>query len=332
MILLHASAFPYPIPVDITPTVTWNWWTINVYGALGSLGVPLFVMLSGALLLEPSKAEEPLGVFFKKRFNRVGLPIIFWSIAYFAWNFYVHGEPLSLDIVLQGLLSGSYVHLWFLYLLVGLYLITPVLRVMVKHLDWKKFKYLTALWFVGTVSVPLINTFGAFSFNPVLFVFTGWIGYFLLGIFLQKVKVRSWILALGTILGLVGAVVGAYATAALVGERFITFFHESLSFNMIIASTAVFLLLIAIPASRIQSRHANFNRLVHWISQNTLPIYLLHLMVLESLELGFLGLTLNRNTMNPIIEVPLITIITLLLSAAIIYPLNKIPFVKKLIG
>ena len=115
----------------------WNWWTVNVYGAIGHLGVPLFVLLSGALLLDSSKADEPLGVFFKKRFRRIGLPVIFWSIAYFAWDFYVHGKPLSVDNIVQGVFSGAYVHLWFLYLLIGLYLITPVLRVLVKHLDMK---------------------------------------------------------------------------------------------------------------------------------------------------------------------------------------------------
>ena len=119
----------------------------------------------------------------------------------------------------------------------------------------------------------------------------------MLGVYLQKVKVRTWILVLGAVLGLAGAVVGAYVTAAFVGERVITFFHESLSFNMIIASVSVFLLLIAIPPSRIQSRYGKVNRLICWISQNTLPIYLFHLMVLESLELGFFGLTLNQTTM-----------------------------------
>ena len=82
VILLHAAAFPYVIPQDVTPTVMWDWWTVNIYDALGRVSVPLFAMLSGALLLDPVKVEEPLRVFFKKRFNRIGLPIIFWSVAF----------------------------------------------------------------------------------------------------------------------------------------------------------------------------------------------------------------------------------------------------------
>ena len=332
VILLHAAAFPYVIPQDVTPTVMWNWWTVNVYDALGRVSVPLFVMLSGALLLDPAKVEEPLRVFFKKRFNRIGLPIIFWSVAFFAWRFYVNGETLSLNSIFQGLFSGPYNHFWFLYLLVGLYLVTPVLRVVVAYVDWKSFKYFMVLWFVGTVTLPFVSSFSPFNFNPTVFVFTGWIGYFLLGVYLQKVKVRSWILLLFVVLGFTVAIVGTYAVTAAIGERLITFFHDSLSINMIMASTALFLLLIAIPPNRVKSRHANVNRLLHWISQNTLPIYLLHVMVLETLEMGYLGLTININTINPIIEIPLITIVTLLACAAIIYLLKKIPYVKKLIG
>ena len=60
VILVHASFFPYSIPGEITPTVIVNWFTADVFGAIGYLGVPIFVMLSGALLLNPAKADEPI--------------------------------------------------------------------------------------------------------------------------------------------------------------------------------------------------------------------------------------------------------------------------------
>ena len=86
IILVHANNFPYTLSGNITPTASFNWWTVNTYAAIGNLGVPLFVMLSGALLLDPAKCEEPMRVFFKKRIERIGLPMIFWTIAYFAWG------------------------------------------------------------------------------------------------------------------------------------------------------------------------------------------------------------------------------------------------------
>jgi hypothetical protein len=55
-------------------------------------------------------------------------------------------------------------------------------------------------------------------------------------------------------------------------------------------------------------------------------------MVLEALQKGFLGFKISVTTMNPIIEIPLITAVTLLICLAIIVPLKKIPYVRRVIG
>jgi surface polysaccharide O-acyltransferase-like enzyme len=152
VIFVHCSGFPYRfLGSQITTTDVMNWFTTDVYAAFGYLGVPLFVMLSGALLLDPAKADEPMRVFFKKRFNRIAFPMIFWTIVYFAWSVYVRGKPFTPYNISQGLLMGSSEILWYLYLIVGLYLVTPILRVLIKHIDKNKFTLLIIVWFVGTV-------------------------------------------------------------------------------------------------------------------------------------------------------------------------------------
>jgi surface polysaccharide O-acyltransferase-like enzyme len=331
VILVHASFFPYKIPGEITSSVIMNWFTANVFGAIGYLGVPLFVMLSGALLLDPAKADEPMGVFFKKRFNRIGLPLVFWTVVYFIWSFSVWEKPVTLLNIGQGLISGSYPILWFLYLLVGLYLITPILRTLVKHIDRKKFRFLLAIWFVGTISVSIINTFTNFNYNPLMFVITDWVGFFLLGIYLTKTKIHSTLSYLGLIFGLLVAILGDWFITASMGEQYTGYFHGYLSFNMIIASASLFLILTRIPHSKIETNHIKIKRLIQWIEQNTLPIYLVHIIVLESLHLGLLGFSFPY-TNNLIVDVPLITFVTFVLTAFIVYPLKKIPFVMKLIG
>jgi surface polysaccharide O-acyltransferase-like enzyme len=176
--LVHTTHFPYFIPDTITSNdaVISNWFTVDIYGAIANMGVPLFVMLSGALLLDAAKADEPMKVFYKKRFMRVGIPMIFWTIIYFAWSAFLNGQPLTSVDVLKGVLMGSSGHLWFLYLLVGLYMITPFLRILVKHMDRRKFQYLLLIWLVGNEAVPFINQFAPFGYNPVMFVITGWVG------------------------------------------------------------------------------------------------------------------------------------------------------------
>lgn len=332
MILVHTAAFPYILPDTIDSTSVFNWFTVDTYGALANLAVPLFVMLSGLLLLDATKADEPMKVFYKKRFVRIGIPMIFWTIVYFWWYTYVSGQPLTINGVLQGLLSGSYYHLWFLYLLIGLYLATPFLRILVKHLDRNKFKYLLILWFVGNITVPLINEFAPFGFNPVMFVFTGWVGYYLLGTYLLKTKVPTWLAVTGVVVGLLTTIIGTWWITATVGLNRTGYFQEPLNTTLILASISLFALLIAIPKSRIENDHTKISGLLHWISQNTLPIYLFHIMVMQTIEAGYLGFQLNASTMSPIIEIPLLTAITFAVTALIIYPLKKIPIVNRLIG
>ena len=73
IIWLHAANEPHQIitlPL-MSQAEIWRWWTVNIYDSFTRIGVPLFVMLTGALLLQPSKIE-PLGVFFKKRLVATG--------------------------------------------------------------------------------------------------------------------------------------------------------------------------------------------------------------------------------------------------------------------
>jgi surface polysaccharide O-acyltransferase-like enzyme len=294
--------------------------------------VPLFVMLSGALLLQPAKLGESLSVFFKKRLNRIALPFVFWGAAYFAWRAFVNGETLTANSIVQGVLTGPYNHFWFLYLLVGLYLLTPVLRVLVAYIKRRTFSYLMILWFLGTAIVPLLGLFSGYHLNSNVFIITGWLGYYLMGAYSLKTRIRPIILYATLALGFVWTIIGTYIIVGSIGESVSHFFYDASSFSMIGASVALFLLLSAVPSNTLEERFSRGNRVLRLISQNTIPIYLFHVMVLESLQKGFFGFQISLSAMNPVLEIPLITVTTLLICLAVIYPLKKIPIVKRLIG
>lgn len=295
------------------------------------LGVPLFVMLTGALLLNPNRDNEPLRVFYKKRLDRIALPFIFWTVLYFAWTFTVLAKPLTLYSIGQGLIGGSYYHLWYLYLLMGLYAVTPVLRVLVKHLDRKLFTYLLLLWFAGTVATPLIHTFTVFKFSPVAFVFFDWVGYFLLGAYLLESNIRRSRAYLVVFIGLFGAIVGEWFLTATTGQQYTGYFHNYMSATIIIASVAFFFILISLDTSKLGS-HAILSRVIHWVSMNTLPIYLIHMLVLVTLTTNVLGVWLNTLTFIRLIDVPIFAAIVFAVSAGIVYVLKRIPYLKKLVG
>jgi surface polysaccharide O-acyltransferase-like enzyme len=335
VIVLHATRdatfFQPEAPFEV-----WRWWFVNIYQSVSRVGVPLFVMLSGALLLQPSKIES-VKVFFKKRFVRIGLPFLFWGAVYFAWNFFSNQEPFTSNSIIQGVLSGPYFHFWYLYMLIGLYIFTPVLRIVVAHVDRKTFKYFLIAWLLGPLLVPLLDLLG-YSLDGNLLIVPWWIGYYLLGVYLLNVKVRRRILLSLLTLALALTAVGTYFMAAFIayflGGAQIYFFQDYFSPTMLLASVTLFLLLntVQAPSNQTEPRHPKISWLLKKISENTLPIYLLHMIIIESLQLGYFGFKISSTTLNSIIEVPLISVVTLFICLAVIIPLKKIPGLKKLIG
>lgn len=157
VILLHASIEPYPNVDLMTPQGVQIWVASDIYDSIARVCIPLFVMLAGALLLQPSKADEPLGAFFRRRFARIGVSFLFWGAIYVLWGVYVKGWAISAQTLTQAILNGPYYQFWFLYLLIGLYILTPVLRVFIKHAEPRIIRYLVAVWFLGTAIVSLIG-------------------------------------------------------------------------------------------------------------------------------------------------------------------------------
>jgi surface polysaccharide O-acyltransferase-like enzyme len=132
--------------------------------------------------------------------------------------------------------------------------------------------------------------------------------------------------------GFAWTAVGTYFITYFIGGPQQYFFYNFLGINVILASAALFLLLSSVPADYVQKKYPQGNRLIHFIGQTSLAIYLLHIIVLELLQKGFFGVQISITTINPIAEIPLATIITLLICVGILYPVSKIPILKKIVG
>lgn len=185
-----------------------------VYGAALRPCVPLFVMITGALLL-PVRGSS--GAFYKKRISRVFFPFLIWSVLYnlFPWFTGLLGvEPRVIldffpysgeDVMRQSLaVSLDYmsgipfnfsilaVHMWYIYLLIGLYLYLPIFSAWVAQASERAKLGFLGLWGV-TLLLPYYNEFvagylwGTCSWNSfgMLYYFAGFNGYLLLGHYLR---------------------------------------------------------------------------------------------------------------------------------------------------
>ena len=208
-------------PFNFYPGTAPNIGEIKLWGAIyGSVlrpCVPLFVMITGALLL-PVRGDA--STFYKKRIPRVFYPFLIWSVLYnlFPWitgllglnpqiilDFFPYaGEEVmqqSFSVSLEYILMIPFnfsilaVHMWYIYLLIGLYLYLPVFSAWVeKASERAKLMFLLA-WGV-TLLLPYYSQFvsnylwGTCSWNSfgMLYAFAGFNGYLLLGHYLKNLE------------------------------------------------------------------------------------------------------------------------------------------------
>jgi len=273
----------------------------------------------------------------------------------------INGQPINSGSIIQGILTGPYYQFWYLYLLVGLYLLTPILRVVMAQADRVLIKYLLVLWLLGTFILPFIYLLTPYQLDSNVLQFTGYAGYFILGAFLVTVQIRRLWLAILTGLGVALTAIGTYVLAATVGGKEMYWFQLYFSPTLILASAALFMLLMTVqkpfgvhsppiltpsiqPSPNLMSpeNHSEAvsktsgqskgRKLLAVISANTLGLFLLHPMVLDALQKGYFGFTINGNTLNSVASVPLNTAIVLFVSLGILLALKRIPGLKKLIG
>lgn len=169
--------------------------------------VPLFVVVSGALVLRPSSMSGGLGAFYRKRLSRLVPALVAWHVIYVLFRRVVRHEHFGLDDLLVQTLGGRvYTALYFFWLILGLYLVAPFLWKAVADLSLRQ-RVIIALVLVSLTCVwqSTLGVFawqGAGSSPGAQTIWTLWlpyVGFFLLGSALRDVEptLRTGLLGLG---------------------------------------------------------------------------------------------------------------------------------------
>ena len=174
---------------EMQPGKSLNWLEANLFETLSRWSVPGFIMISGALLLQGQKITS-LGVFLKKRLSKVVIPLVGWSILFYLYGCYKGYFIFSLNSgVKLFITNGISDHLWFLYMIIGIYLIAPLLQIFVKHATKQHIQYFLLLWLYSSVVTRLSNFWLGFNLSIELFYVTDYVGYFLLGYYLNQYEI-----------------------------------------------------------------------------------------------------------------------------------------------
>ena len=318
-------------------TDTWQktpndqWLIADVYGGIARVAVPLFFMISGYLLLPRS---ESLSDFYSKRIPKILIPLLVWSLIYLGWYCGTHANTCTLSLVSNLLLvKGTYFHLWFLYSLLGIYLILPILRLIVRgDPDKKLLWYLMLLWLLFQPILSLAHKLWNFDINLRAPLAGGFVGYFILGYLLGEMTLttpRILVSALIWVLSTFVTILGTYLFTRETGQ-FDGYFYDYVSIGVAFASASTFILLRWLSETNLFTSPPA-REWMRVLAISAFGVYLIHVIVMEVLSSWIPFVHVNSMMGNAIWTIPLVSAIVFLLSFLIVRVLQKIPIVKQIV-
>ncbi len=331
VIVLHVAATKW----YSTPLESANWQIMNIYDSVVRWAVPLFFMLSGMFFLDPDKDISTRKIYFKY-IPRILAALVFWGIAYNIYHAcqWFSGEELLRHIAkipTKIAFECAWPHLWFLYAIIGLYIITPILRVFTKYASKQEIEYFLIIFaFIG-LCIPLAN--GIFSklgmhtrIQFSIVELSGYAGYFIAGYYFSHFTLEKKPKRILKIAGGVSLIATIVLTAvfSIKGNKPTELFYQYLTLTTMFEAYALFLIFKDYFEHKATVKSADF---IVKISKLTFGIYLVH----EFFNIIFGTIGFSVDIISPIVMIPLRSIITFILSMLVILVVSKIPVLKKYI-
>ena len=332
---IHTGEFEYISPAG-TVLHTAGAWAVGWTNSLLRVCVPLFVMISGFFLF-PVGDER---AFFRKRFTRVLIPFVIWCVVYAFYDFARGLTSLHttlLNIAKIPVNYGTEVgHLWFVYMLMAIYLIAPVLSPWIVSASRRSMDLFLALWGI-TLLLPFIHLYfpevwGECYWNatPTLYYFSGFIGYVVAAVYIKRFLMAP---SLRVDLVAILMVIAGYAVTAAGFLYRLRFVNEvkSLeltwnftSLNVAVMTAGLFLLF--------RNLHGERSNSVAWrwiadLSRMSYGMYLAHIIVL-----GVVHAHLSPLLANAFLRIPIIAITTFVVTYLAVKLLSLLPGSKYIVG
>ena len=304
--------------------------------------IPIFVMLSGALLIN---RRDSLVEFFKKRLSRLFIPFLFWviiyiiySAAYIKHSFDIH-DAVDIFFGTSGTLGVAF---WFIWMIIIVYCLIFIINMCIEFGNKKrgnfenKFIYLLTALSAGYIACShfgLLNPYGS-----KLLYFMSFITYVIIGYFIAHYDFVGSRVGTTKII-----IISSVASIALYGYYIFGFVvPNSISSNHFVYKGYFNLLILALSISifalfkylsktgylgDIEDKH--LGKALITLSKYSFGLYLCHYLILHILKINLIGFYHNQ---NPIIWIPILVITTTLISLAILAILNRIPYLNRFTG
>lgn len=322
VVMTHCTA---PFVTNFQPDTAEFLWG-NLLDSISRAGVPLFLMISGALFLD-ERREITLKGIICKNIKNIAVITVVWAVLYSAvYNVVIpltKGNAVHMETFIAGILNG-YGHMWYLYMIMGIYVITPFLKKFVSKENREMVLFYILLSFAVQFLLPTVDEICAG--NAVNWIdkfhldfFGGYITYYLLGWYIvhvgipeKRLRTAAYFIGFGSFLFIVlyAQITGDHETV-----------YENIGAPVCLYSASLFLLLNNIKFSFRE-------KMAKWmtgLSKLSFGTYIVHVIVLDTFRkvLPYGGSCL---------------LYTLLCFAVVtcgsffgVYVMSKIPVMKKLV-
>ena len=334
VIMIHVTAIM--IGNNEIGTVSWN--ISVVYNSLTRWCIPLFFMISGCCFLN-REGELSVKEIIKKYVLRLLVVLIIFGLFYCFFDLWIYNETIDFKQILLApfnVLSGhTGYHLWYLYDMILIYFMIPILQKIVKHTDKKLLEYCLLIYVIFELLVTYFNSL--VKYMPVLsevleinFEFPdllGYIGCFMGGYYISHYELSKRVRNLVYVVGGVGLLImplGNWILSKIQGIYISVFADYNGLFSVMLAVTLFILL-------KSKEEHIKESKFAGWIAnlgRSTFGIYLVHVMIVS---IVFHKLPIDLLKYNSTLTIVALTIFVFIISYILVYVIKKIPILKKYI-
>lgn len=276
--------------------------------------VPIFVMISGSLLLNPDKniSIDKLKTYISKMILILLTFGLFYCTIESIFNFGFSNMFLVIKTSIKNLFEEkSWAHLWYIYMLIGLYIITPILREFVKNDNKKNVNFILISLFILSVFIPTFNQIfnlqiTTFKLNSLVYIFIYLLGYYIANTSIISKKMTY-------ICGVIG----------FIGYLLMSYYLKINSQNNLFVILESIFIFYTFSKSNIKS-----NKFINLVADNSLGIYIIHAFWLNIINKAF---NIYPDILPIFIGEFIFLIVTFILSLFSSMILKKIPFIKKIV-
>lgn len=319
VLFIHTCNYYYPINSTA--------WTTNIFlGSFLRCAVPLFLMCSGCLLLNPKK-EVSFKLLFTKYIPRLVVAMIFWAFFYkFSELYFQHSLSVKniLISIKEVFTLNHKFHMYYMHIIILVYILLPITRTLIKNMNKKEILYTLSIWSITAILFPTLISLNILtSFNNVFYLYfikTAYasVGYCILGYFIKMYPIKKYISMIFTAVGFCIIFFGTIYYSNIYNSLY-TELLSGFSIGVFMLAVGIFGLLTN------KSDFGIFNNTIIYISKASFCIYLVHVFFLNFIDIKLLSF------LPQIIIVPFKVFINLIISTSVYFIISKIPILKKYI-